>query len=184
MNIFHVNNRRGELCLSQGRRMGYPACDCPPGLMLTGDPGCTQASQTITPSAVSTLVPMANHRAEAKGYTRLATALILQWRHDERDGVLNHMRLDCLLNHLFRRRSKKTPMIHVTGLWEGNSPGTDEVSAQRASNAENVSIWWRHHVRFKNMIAAKCLAFIDSTACVPYEKILNNLVTLFHVSDK
>ena len=26
MNIFHVNNRRGTLCLSQGRRMGYPAC--------------------------------------------------------------------------------------------------------------------------------------------------------------
>ena len=26
MNIFHVNNRRGVLCLSQGRRMGYTAC--------------------------------------------------------------------------------------------------------------------------------------------------------------
>ena len=25
MNSFHVNNRRGALCLSQGRRMGYPA---------------------------------------------------------------------------------------------------------------------------------------------------------------
>ena len=24
-NIFHVNNRRGALCLSQGRRMGYPS---------------------------------------------------------------------------------------------------------------------------------------------------------------
>ena len=27
----------------------------------------------------------------------------------------------------------------------GNSPGTGEFPAQRASNAENVSIWWRHH---------------------------------------
>ena len=26
INIFHVNNRRGALCLSQGSRMGYPAC--------------------------------------------------------------------------------------------------------------------------------------------------------------
>ena len=26
MNLFHVNNRRGALCLSQGMRMGYPAC--------------------------------------------------------------------------------------------------------------------------------------------------------------
>ena len=25
MNIFHVNYKRGALCLSQGRRMGYPA---------------------------------------------------------------------------------------------------------------------------------------------------------------
>ena len=28
----------------------------------------------------------------------------------------------------------------------GNSPGTGEFPAQLASNAENVSIWWRHHV--------------------------------------
>ena len=27
----------------------------------------------------------------------------------------------------------------------GNSPVTDEFPAQMASNAENVSIWWRHH---------------------------------------
>ena len=26
MNLIHVNNRRGVLCLSQDRRMGYPAC--------------------------------------------------------------------------------------------------------------------------------------------------------------
>ena len=37
------------------------------------------------------------------------------------------------------RRSKKSSKPRVTGLCEGNSP-------QRASNAENVSIWWRHHV--------------------------------------
>ena len=29
----------------------------------------------------------------------------LQWRHNERDGVSNHRRLECLLNRLFRRRS-------------------------------------------------------------------------------
>ena len=27
----------------------------------------------------------------------------------------------------------------------GNSPGTGEFPAQMDSNAENVSIWWRHH---------------------------------------
>ena len=31
-----------------------------------------------------------------------------QWRHNGRDGVQNHQRLDCLLNCLFRHRSKKT----------------------------------------------------------------------------
>ena len=45
-----------------------------------------------------------------------------------------------------RRRSKKTSTLRVTGLCVGNSPVTGEFSAQRASNAENVSIWWRHNV--------------------------------------
>ena len=71
----------------------------------------------------------------------------LQWRHNERDGVSNHKPHDCLLNRLFRRRSKKTSKLRVTGLCEGNSPVTDEFPAQRASNTENVSIWWRHHAR-------------------------------------
>ena len=44
-----------------------------------------------------------------------------------------------------RRRSKKTSKLRVTGLCEGNSPVTGEFPAQRASNAENVSVWWRHH---------------------------------------
>ena len=42
-------------------------------------------------------------------------------------------------------RSKKTPKLLVTGLCAGNSPGTGEFPAQMASNAENDSIWWRHH---------------------------------------
>ena len=29
----------------------------------------------------------------------------------------------------------------------GISPGTGEFPAQMASNAENVSIWWRHHAQ-------------------------------------
>ena len=73
------------------------------------------------------------------------TSITLQWRHNERDGVSNHRRLDCLLNRMFRRRSKKTSKLCVTGLCEGNSPVTGEFPAQRASNAGNISIWWRHH---------------------------------------
>ena len=33
----------------------------------------------------------------------------------------------------------------VTGLCEGNPPVAGGFPSQRASNAENVSIWWRHH---------------------------------------
>ena len=35
--------------------------------------------------------------------------------------------------------------LRVTGLCVGNSPVTGEFPAQMASNAENISIWWRHH---------------------------------------
>ena len=75
----------------------------------------------------------------------LGTRHVLQWRHNKRDGVSNHHPHDCLLNRLFRRRSKKTSKLRVTGLCEGNSPMTGEFTARRASNAGNVSIWWRHH---------------------------------------
>ena len=68
-----------------------------------------------------------------------------QWRHNERDGVSNHQCLHCLLNHLFRRRSEKTSKLRVTGLCEGNPPVTGGFPSQRVSNAEVVSIWWRHH---------------------------------------
>ena len=47
----------------------------------------------------------------------------LQWRHNDYDGVSNHQRHGCLLNRLFRRRSKKTSKLRVTGLCVGNSPG-------------------------------------------------------------
>ena len=70
---------------------------------------------------------------------------IFQWRHNGRDGVSNHQPYDCLLNRLFRHRWNKTSKLRVTGLCEGNSPVTGEFPAQMASNAENVSIWWRHH---------------------------------------
>ena len=80
----------------------------------------------------------------AQGVYRLVTAA-LQWRHNERHGVSYHCRPDCFLNCLFRISSKKTSKLRATGLCEGNSPVTGEFPAQRASNAEDVSIWWRHH---------------------------------------
>ena len=69
----------------------------------------------------------------------------LRWRHKEHDGVWNHQPHDCLHTGFFGRRSKETPKLHVTGLCAGNSPVTSEFPAKMASNAENVSMWWRHH---------------------------------------
>ena len=69
----------------------------------------------------------------------------LQWRHNGHDSVSNHQPHKCLLNRLFRRRSKKISKFRVSGLCAGNSPETGECPAQMASNAESVSIWWRRH---------------------------------------
>ena len=69
----------------------------------------------------------------------------LQWRHNGPGSVSNHQPHNCLLNRLFRRRSQKILKLRVTGLCAGNSPGTGEFPTQRATNPENVSIWWRHH---------------------------------------
>ena len=53
----------------------------------------------------------------------------LQRRHNERDGVSTHQRLDFLLNRLFRHRFKKTWKLRVTGLCGGNSSVTGELPA-------------------------------------------------------
>ena len=59
--------------------------------------------------------------------------------------IKNHRCLECLLKCLFRGRSKNTSKLCVTGLCEGNPPVTGEFPTQRASNLENLPIWWRNH---------------------------------------
>ena len=92
----------------------------------------------------------------------------LQWHHIERGGVLKRPPHDCLLKQLFRRRSKKTSKFRVTGLCEGNSPGIGEFPAQRASNAENVSIWWRQ----------RYLIEVDSRHCDVGDCILRSVANV------
>ena len=72
--------------------------------------------------------------------------LSLQWRHNRRDGVSNHQPHECLLKRLFGHRSKKTSKLRITGLGMEISPVAGEFPAQKASNVENVLIWWRHLV--------------------------------------
>ena len=94
--------------------------------------------------AKETLRNRTPHCASKSYRLRIETSLL--WRHNGNDCVPNHQPHHCLLNCLFGRRSKKTSKLRVTGLCVGNSPGTGEFPAQMASNAENVSIWWRHYV--------------------------------------
>ena len=94
--------------------------------------------------------------------------IALQRRHNGRDGVSNHQHHDCLLNRLFRSRSKKTSKLRITGLCAGNSPVTGELPTLMASNAENVSIWWRHHVIQKNSRLRPWNAVIHTTCINPW----------------
>ena len=81
-------------------------------------------------------------------YIRLTTWNMVVYysdHHNECDGISNHQPHHCLLKCLFRHRSKETSKLHITGLCAGNSLVPGEFPAQRASNPENASIWWRHH---------------------------------------
>ena len=77
---------------------------------------------------------------------------ILQWNFHYNDVTMSAMASQITSFTIvystvkFRRRSKKTSKLRVTGLCAGNSPVTAELPAHMASNLENVSIWWRHHV--------------------------------------
>ena len=94
----------------------------------------------------------------------------LRWRHNGCDGVSYHQPHDCLSSRLFRRRSKKTSKLCVTGILRG----TGEFLAQMASSAENVFIWWRHHVRK----VRSCL--LVHILCILYTKMaILNLYTLY-----
>ena len=56
--------------------------------------------------------------------------------------------------------SKKTSKLRDTGLCE-----TGEFPARRASNAENVSIWWSHHASFNDGFAKLSLKAWRSDQC-------------------
>ena len=91
----------------------------------------------------------------------------LEWRHNGHNGVSNHQPHQCLLNRLLRRRSKKTSKLRVTDLCAGNSPVTGEVPARMASNAENVSIWWRHHDRPSRSSSVHTLVIASQSIMLP-----------------
>ena len=72
----------------------------------------------------------------------------LQWRHNGRDGVSNHQRIACLLNRLFRCRSKKTSKlcrwIPLTKSQQRGKmfPFDDVIMYKKAVHAARVIVSW------------------------------------------
>ena len=72
----------------------------------------------------------------------------LQRLHNGCNGISNHQPHHCLLNHIFKRRSKKASKLRITGLCEGNWLVTSQFPAHMAINTENVSIWQCRYVNY------------------------------------
>ena len=71
----------------------------------------------------------------------------LHWHHNEHDGVSNHWRLRFFYLTFYSGRDQRIYQSSVSlCLCEGNSPVTSDFPTQKASNVENASIWWCHHV--------------------------------------
>ena len=91
-----------------------------------------------------------NYPEEWVNKPRQSSANSLQWRHNERDGVSGHRRHNCLLNRLFRRRSKKTSKLRVTSLWGGihrwlvSSSHKGPVTRKMFSFDDVIMSWYTH----------------------------------------
>ena len=102
----------------------------------------------------------------------------LQSRHNEHDGISNHQPHDCKLNHLLRRRSKKTSKLRITGRWDGNSLATGEFPAQMPVTQKT----------FHLMMSLWCFVVINahcqciSTACCLMDCTLSSTITLMLIN--
>ena len=102
----------------------------------------------------------------------------LQWRHNGRDGVSNHRRLDRLLNRLFRRGSKKTSKLRVIGLYEV----AGEFPAQRASNGKCFHLMTSSWMTSSSQLGSRKMAAILQTTI--HIHLWNVLCILIHISPK
>ena len=69
----------------------------------------------------------------------------LQWRHNERDGVSYRRRLYCLRSGLFQAQIKESTKSPRHWPLCGEFTGVRWIPRPKDNNAENASIWWRHH---------------------------------------
>ena len=121
----------------------------------------------------------------------------LRWRHNGCDSVWNHQPHDCLLNCLFRRRSKKhqssASLAFVWGIhrWPVNSPQKwpvtrkmfpfDDVIMPRDLLQykqlvkksiwywNTAKLWWRHHMETLFALLALCDGDLPVTVHSPHK---------------
>ena len=83
-------------------------------------------------------------------YTTYRIGIAIEWTHYN-DVIMGKIAsqissLTTVYQPLIQTQIKeKTSKLRVTGLCAENSPGSGEFPAQMTSNAENVTIWRRHH---------------------------------------
>ena len=115
----------------------------------------------------------------------------LLWRHNGHDSVSNHQPHGCLLNRLFRRRSKKTSKLRVTGLCVGNSPGPvnsphkvpdtrkmfpfDDVIMANEENPNNVNSIYPapNHTKYQQSASCTCILL---GKCCRYGKLVSGVI--------
>ena len=92
------------------------------------------------------------------------------------------------INDCSGANKKKTSILRVTGLCDGNLPVTSWFPSQRNSNTETVSILWRHHVqngghfvstseRVHGWYALKWSAYTDTITVVRHQSALEYIVS-------
>ena len=91
-------------------------------------------------------------------------AASLLWRHNGRDVVSNHQPHDCLLNRSFRRRSRKTSKLRVTGRCEGPvNSSHKELKMFPFDDVIMLTIWQRYSFNdFYLEYARKCRLLFKS----------------------
>ena len=96
-----------------------------------------------------------------------------QWRHNgQKASQITIPSIVC--STVCSGADKRKHQSSLTDLCEGNLPVTGEFPSQWASNAENVSIWWRHHY-FLIAISNMTYCFVHGHPCGYHRGILSSL---------
>ena len=148
------------------------------GILYLVNSTCCQCMRIHTKSYIITIYFIYTYVGEIHGmYLVNMRSPSLHWRHNDHDGVSNHQLHGCLLNRLFRRRSKKTSNLRVTGLCVGNSPGP--------VNSPHKGPVTRKMFPFDDVIMFTEIVFMDSPdkTHIVHQNISNDSANAFRWND-